>query len=107
MKHLANIFASLILLVISSCSKDDDKNNQEASFKETKIDFATHKLTSFSIINNSKYLVVFESGLGDDHAVWNDKKVANDIAKSSDVLLYDRAGYGKSEKILKQEPFQN
>ena len=97
MKHLANIFASLVLLVISSCSKDDDNKTQEASFKEVKIDLATHKLTSFSIINNSKYLVVFESGLGDDHAVWNDKKVANNIAKSSDVLLYDRAGYGKSD----------
>ncbi|MCZ8196510.1 MAG: alpha/beta hydrolase [Flavobacterium sp.] len=97
MKHLANIFASLVLLVISSCSKDDDNNTQEASFKEAKIDLITHKLASFSIINNSKYLIVFESGLGDDHKVWKDKSVANNIAKSSDVLLYDRAGYGKSD----------
>lgn len=96
MKHLANIIRFLIILLITSCSKEDE-NPKELIFKETKINLVTHQLTSFSIINNSKYLVVFESGLGDDHFVWKEKKVADIITKYSDVVLYDRAGYGKSE----------
>lgn len=38
--------------------------------------------------------VIFESGLGDDPSTW--KKVAPAIAKQAHVILYDRAGTGKS-----------
>jgi pimeloyl-ACP methyl ester carboxylesterase len=37
-----------------------------------------------------------EAGLGDGASVWQEKKLANQIAKDFDVLIYDRAGYGKS-----------
>ena len=96
MKTLKLIIPFIILTCIS-CSKDNEDAPKNTTFEETQINLTSHKLTAFSIINNSKYLIVFESGLGDDHTVWQDKKVANEIAKSSDVLLYDRAGYGKSE----------
>jgi pimeloyl-ACP methyl ester carboxylesterase len=58
----------------------------------------THKLETYSIANNSKYLLVFESGCGDGHSVWCEKNIISEISKHSDVLLYDRAGYEKSEK---------
>ena len=64
----------------------------------TTISLSTHKLVSYSIIKNSKYLIVFEAGLGDDHSIWNQKKLPTTISAKQDVLMYDRAGYGKSEK---------
>ncbi|WP_348065783.1 alpha/beta hydrolase [Dyadobacter sp.] len=57
----------------------------------------THKLKSFSVIKDAKYLVVLESGLGDDHSVWNNNSLASQISSNYDVLMYDRAGYGRSE----------
>jgi hypothetical protein len=61
------------------------------------ISLPTHKLTSYSIIKNTKYLIVFEAGLGDGHSIWNQKNLPTTISAKQDVLLYDRAGYGKSE----------
>jgi len=94
---MKNVFSAIFtLLIFSSCS---NKLLQSGTFyKETQIDLTTHKLTAYSKINNSKYLVVFESGLGDNHTIWDEKSVATKISSKSDVLLYDRAGYGKSEK---------
>ena len=88
------LMALAAILLVASCKKANDPT---PPFTETKIDLSTHKLTSFSAIKDSKYLVVFESGLGNDHTVWTDKAVASQLNSSSDVLMYDRAGYGKSE----------
>ena len=82
------------LLLVASCKKTNDAT---PTFTETKVSLTTHKLASFSAIKNSKYLVVFESGLGNDHMVWTDKAVASQINSNFDVLMYDRAGYGQSE----------
>jgi alpha/beta hydrolase fold len=87
--------AILILLLSFSCSKDDKQSS--LTFTQSQISLPTHKLTAYSIIQNSKYLVVFEAGLGDDHSVWNEKNIPTLIHSKSDVVLYDRAGYGKSE----------
>jgi len=75
--------------LILSCNKVD--------FKETSVDLSSHKLAAFSVNKVTKYLVVFESGLGDDHSVWIKKNIISEISAISDVLLYDRAGIGKSE----------
>ncbi|MCE7043833.1 alpha/beta fold hydrolase [Dyadobacter sp. CY312] len=88
------LIALAMLAFVVSCKK---KNDPSPLFAETKIDLTTHKLTSFSAITNTKYLVVFESGLGNDHKVWIEKDVASEINGKFDVLMYDRAGYGKSE----------
>ncbi|MDN2708189.1 alpha/beta hydrolase [Janthinobacterium sp. SUN118] len=40
------------------------------------------------------YTVVFEAGFASDQSVW--RKVVPDIAKKAAVLVYSRAGYGKS-----------
>ncbi|WP_433750451.1 alpha/beta fold hydrolase [Falsibacillus pallidus] len=49
---------------------------------------------------NNTPTVVMDSGYGDYSKAWN--KVAPEIAKLTDVVLYDRAGLGKSEKSNKQ-----
>lgn len=88
------MFSFLIGLLLLSCSKDDDVSAQ--SFKKDFIDLGTHKIATYSIETNGNYLVVFESGLADDHSVWKAKKVAEKIGKNTSVVIYDRGGYGKS-----------
>lgn len=83
------------LLIFASCEKTDETPDP---FTTTTINLPTHKLVSFSIIKNTKYLIVFESGLGDDHSIWNHKNLPTTISTKQDVLMYDRAGYAKSEK---------
>jgi pimeloyl-ACP methyl ester carboxylesterase len=41
------------------------------------------------------YTVIFESGFGTGYSVW--KKVVPDVARSARVLVYSRAGIGKSD----------
>ncbi|SEI39109.1 Pimeloyl-ACP methyl ester carboxylesterase [Dyadobacter koreensis] len=88
------IMALANLLLITSCK---NKNDATPIFTETKVSLTTHKLATFSATKSTKYLVVFESGLGDDHTVWNNKAVASQVNSNVDVLMYDRAGYGQSE----------
>ncbi|WP_337966999.1 alpha/beta hydrolase [uncultured Flavobacterium sp.] len=102
MKSAKNIIAKIglsLFFTFVSCDKDSDNNTE--TLKETKVDVGTHKLATYSIIHNSKYLVVFESGLGDGHSVWNEKKIPIKLSAQLDVLTYDRAGYEKSEKDSK------
>jgi hypothetical protein len=72
--------ASLFFLM--SCEKEETLKN---SFNEGFLQLSIHKLITYSIDPNSKYLVVFESGLGDDHSVWQTKKV-EDISTKMDVV---------------------
>jgi pimeloyl-ACP methyl ester carboxylesterase len=91
MNKLLPYLVSLVLIV--SCKKDKSPN---VSFSESYVQLSTHKLATYSIESNSKYLVVFESGLGNDHSIWQVKNTAEDISAKMDVVVYDRAGYGKS-----------
>lgn len=86
-------FWVLALLIFVSCSKN---NIPQAT--NTSITLPTHTLSTFSIINNAKYLILFEAGLGDDHKIWNQTKIPESISTTADIILYDRAGYGKSDK---------
>ena len=92
MNKIISLLISLSCL--SSCDKNDDKIN--VSFNESSVQLSTHKLATYNIETNSKYFIVFESGLGDDHSVWQTKSVAEKTSKKMDVVLYDRGGYGKS-----------
>jgi len=91
-------FISLItiLLAVAGCNRNEVDNYPEFS------DFIVPVSNTHSLKgkiyhgNNSKYLVVFESGLGDGYSVWSEKKVAEETSKKNDVLIYDRAGYGQS-----------
>ncbi len=88
------LLLSIPFFIFTSCKKNNDTSNL---FTETIINLPAHKLTAYSIANNSKYLVVFETGLGDDHSIWNQTNLPATISAKQDVLLYERAGYGKSE----------
>lgn len=87
-------------LIFTSCSDDDQ--NRIAEYPEIIVNLGTHKLMAYTVAKNSKYLIVFESGHGNDHTSWYSTGKSSEILSiadflDSDVLLYDRAGYGKSE----------
>ena len=82
-----------VLLILTSCKKE---KSRKVSFNESVLQLSTHNLATYSLGSDSKYLVVFESGLGNDHSIWQTKSVAESIAAKMDVVIYDRAGYGKS-----------
>ncbi|MNJ94320.1 short chain dehydrogenase [compost metagenome] len=91
MKRMYSLLVSLLLL---ACSKDNKANSD--NFRNELIDLGKSKISTYFVEKDSKYLVVLESGLADDHQIWQKKKVAERIAENSSVLLYDRGGYGKS-----------
>ncbi len=94
MSHIKQILlVSLIsIVVLSSCTKNDIP-----VLTEPTVSLSTHKLVTSTYIKNSKYLVVFESGLGDGQEIWKERNIMPRITPVCDVLLYDRAGYGKSD----------
>ncbi|MBB6609929.1 alpha/beta fold hydrolase [Pontibacter sp. Tf4] len=51
-----------------------------------------------------EYTVIFESGFGTDYKVWGN--VATEIANTNQVLLYSRAGTGKSEPNPKPQTLE-
>lgn len=88
----------LIGILFSSCSKNDENSS---GYSEQSVNLTTHTLRTYSVIKNSKYLIVCESGLGDGHESWNPSLQKSEVLQfsttlGSDVLIYDRAGYGKS-----------
>ncbi|MCD0465788.1 alpha/beta fold hydrolase [Flavobacterium sp. ENC] len=90
---------TIFALSFSSCSDDDKKAAPE--YPGTPVDLGTHKLMTYTVSGKSKYLVVFESGHGNDHTSWYSTGQSSEILSiahflNSDVLLYDRGGYGKS-----------
>lgn len=102
---IITIRLQLILLVFtcafSSISCSDDDKNQNKEYPGITVDLGTHKLMVYSVSKQSKYLVVFESGHGNDHTSWYSTGKSSEIVSisdflDSDVVLYDRAGYGKS-----------
>ncbi|WP_245176772.1 alpha/beta fold hydrolase [Flavobacterium aquidurense] len=99
--RLLSVFIVLIS-VFSSMSCSDDSKNRDTDYQESAVDLGTHKLRAYTVSKKSKYLVVFESGHGNDHTSWYSTGKSSEILSiahflGSDVLLYDRAGYGKSE----------
>lgn len=90
MNYLKLALALIASLLILSCNR--------SNLKETTIDLPSNKLVSYSLTKNTKYLIVFESGLGMDHNSWTRTDLITKISSFTDVLLYDRAGIGKSAK---------
>ncbi len=83
-----------IPLVVVSCRKNPVERDL---YENGKVNIGTYSLTTYNIPKSSaKYLVVFETGLGDYSKVWKDSKVPDSIKANLDVVLYDRAGYNTS-----------
>ncbi|MCU0393452.1 MAG: alpha/beta hydrolase [Thermoflexibacter sp.] len=83
----------LLLPLLFSCSKVEKTN---AKLAEEKMQLSQYQLAVYSSIQSSNDLIVFEAGLGDDHSIWAKGDFLAQISSKSSILLYDRAGYGKS-----------
>lgn len=81
-------------IVLTACDNDDPATS--VKFEKDTLELTSHSLAAWTALDNSKYLLVFESGMGDSHQVWIDAGTAPTLAKETDVVIYDRAGYGKS-----------
>jgi pimeloyl-ACP methyl ester carboxylesterase len=83
-----------IPLMVASCKKHPA---DRGLYVESKIQIGSYSLSTYNIPKiSAKYLVVFETGLGDFSKVWKDSKVPDSIQSNLDVVLYDRAGYNTS-----------
>ena len=103
-----NLRVLLILLaaflLATGCRKFDPKPAPPKKaipvLEQSFVNLGTHNLGAYSIIKNSKYLVVFESGLNGDHTawdIWEKNNIAPIISDSMDVVTYDRGGMGASQ----------
>lgn len=83
-----------IPLTIASCIKDPVTPDL---YVNGKVSIGAYSLSTYNIPKSTaKYLVLFETGLGDYSKVWIDSKVPDSIKSNLDVVLYDRAGYNTS-----------
>jgi pimeloyl-ACP methyl ester carboxylesterase len=94
---MKNLFlVSLFILALGACK--DDASEPILNLTEKSIMVNGKSITTYYTDNQRDVLVVFESGLGDNAAVWQEKNILTKIAQKADVMIYDRTGYGKSLK---------
>jgi pimeloyl-ACP methyl ester carboxylesterase len=91
---VACVGLALGIMAISGCTD----TVTPIPLREEQVDLTTHKIEVYSSLKNSKYLMVFESGLGDGAQVWKEGNLLESVMDYSDLLLYDRAGYEQSTK---------
>jgi hypothetical protein len=84
---LCLFIVAISALCFTSCS-DDDKNST-LEYPGTEIDLGTHKLMAYTVSKNSKYLIVFESGHGNDHTSWYSTGKSSEILTISNFLDSD------------------
>lgn len=101
---MPNFKIALLAILFAACKKDIAP---KVNFQEKHLTVSGHQLASFTADSDKDFLIVFESGLGDDHSVWQTKKVAEKSTEFADVMLYDRAGYGKSASSTSPRTIHN
>jgi predicted alpha/beta hydrolase family esterase len=84
-----------ISLISMACQREPIT---EVEWAEKKVQIGTNKLSSYFSTNAAQqnFLIVFESGLGSGHSIWQQKGLLEQASNLGDVLLYDRAGYEHS-----------
>ena len=108
---LSSMFAMTFLLCnCNNQNNDTDKNfpsllllgswYNPGNYTEQFIPVLDYQLAAYSrnadTDTSAEYPVIFECGFGYNHTVWDFRNAVYDISRESDVLFYDRAGYGKS-----------
>ena len=81
------------LLLMTSCSNDDDNTPPQAELPENMVDVGNYNLYTESL-GEGNHTLVFESGLGDNYESWY--KLLS-LSETNQVIAYNRAGYEPSE----------
>ncbi|MFN8307892.1 MAG: alpha/beta fold hydrolase [Ferruginibacter sp.] len=91
---MKNVFALALTMLFFSCKKNPTPAD---SYVRGSVGFPTHSLSVYNIPSaGAKYLLVFDTGLGDYSKLWIDSKIPDSFSRNQEVLLYDRAGYNTS-----------
>jgi len=71
------------------------------------VDMGSHEVATYFInketADSSKPIIVFISGLGEDHTSWTKDDIIEDLSETNDVLLYDRGISGNSNLLNDEE----
>jgi pimeloyl-ACP methyl ester carboxylesterase len=104
LKNISAILGILVLifLLIGYLSKSRLAKNNPAP--GVLVDIGEHKMHIYCIGQGSP-TVILEAGLKDFSVFWS--RVQPELAKSTRVCVYDRAGYGWSENSPKQRTIEN
>jgi pimeloyl-ACP methyl ester carboxylesterase len=94
------LFVVFLMVSLASCEREEEL--QPIQLTEIQTSIQGRIVTSYISGNTKEFLFVFESGLGDAAMAWKQGPLLDNLAPVSDVLIYDRAGYGKSDKDLAQ-----
>ena len=85
--------AVLLFLVLAAAG---DTSAQAAAPEQDRTVTVDGHRVAFRVVGNGRPAVVLISGLGDGMSTFDD--VARELGKTNTVLIYDRAGYGGSER---------
>ncbi len=98
-KHRKGIKKAITICAISTCSVlsfNYPVFAENSAPKDKMVTIEDHALHTMSL-GDGEFTVIFESGFGSDLSHW--RKVAPAISKKAKVVVYSRAGYGKSTPI--------
>lgn len=87
------ILVMVSLLLITSCSNDDNNTPTPLELPENMVDVGDYNLFAESF-GEGNHTLVFESGLGDNYESWYQLL---DLSETHQVIAYNRAGYVPSE----------
>lgn len=94
MTKFLNLLIILILLPSTSLACSTSISDKILGGRGKCVDVGGYQLY-VRTFGRSTPVVIFDSGSGDDSSVWN--KVAPEVSKFARVVVYDRAGLGKSD----------
>jgi len=94
MKKLIGVIFLILLGLIPSISISCSMTMSEKKNGGKCVDVGGYKIYA-RIFGKSAPVVIFDSGMGDDSAVWN--AVSPQVSTFAKVVIYDRAGFGKSD----------
>lgn len=97
--RVKNNFALLALTIIGALSLVVNPAFAEDKVPTDQMVYLQDKALHMMSLGEGDFTVIFEAGFGSDLSHW--RRVAPAISKLSKVVLYSRAGYGKSDSISK------
>lgn len=96
MKRVKKAIAICALSVVTALSFNHHALAENSAPQDKMVTIGDHALHTMSL-GEGEFTVIFESGFGNDLSHW--RHVAPAISKKAKVVVYSRAGYGKSGAI--------
>jgi pimeloyl-ACP methyl ester carboxylesterase len=95
-QHIKKAITLCAMTIVAAFSFNHGVLAQTSTPQDKMITIADHKLHSMSL-GEGEFTVIFEAGFGNDLSHW--RRVAPAISQQAKVVVYSRAGYGKSSPV--------